>query len=48
MIHDTENAQISQTQGYYHDGFVATHALGHVMYGYICKNIKKLIRNSDR
>ena len=21
--------------GYYHNGFVATHALGHMMYGYI-------------
>ena len=49
MIHDTQNAQISQKQdgrntyaimktvcppGYHHNGFVATHALGHMMYGY--------------
>ena len=48
MIHDTQNAQISQKQderniyvimktmcppGYHHNGFVATHALGHMMYG---------------
>ena len=22
--------------GYHHNGFVATHALGHLMYGFIC------------
>ena len=47
VIHDTQNAQISQKQdgcniyaimkamwprGYHHNGFVATHALGHMMY----------------
>ena len=25
----------SRPPGYYHNGFVATHALGHLMYGYI-------------
>ena len=45
MIHNTQSAQISQKQdtimktmlcppGYCHNGFVATHALGHMTYGY--------------
>ena len=46
MIHDTQSAQISHKQdecniyvimcppGYHHNGFVASHALGHMMYGY--------------
>ena len=45
MIHNTQTAQISQKQderimktmclrGYHHNGFVATHALGHMMYGH--------------
>ena len=43
MIHNTQSAQILQKQecviikticpsGYHHNGFVATHALGHMMY----------------
>ena len=49
MIHNTQNAQVSQRQdelniyvimktmcppGYRHNGFVATHALGHMIYSY--------------
>ena len=44
MIHDTQSAQISQKQGERNiyaimktdenNGFVATHGLGHMMYGY--------------
>ena len=31
--------------GYHHNGFVATHALGHIMYGYVpkCKSCHKAI-----
>ena len=47
MIHDTQSAQIAQTQDgryiyeimrtmcppdYHHNGFVATYALGHIIY----------------
>ena len=63
MIHDTQNAQISQKQdehniyeimktmcppGYHHNDFVATHALGHMMYvryvyaNYFTINLSKL------
>ena len=55
MIHDTQNAQISQKQdehniyvimkticppGYHHSDFVATHVLGHMMYGWWSQSMR--------
>ena len=58
MIHDTQNAQISQKQdehsiyvimktmclpGYHHNGFVATHALGHMSSLCVVDHLRPLI-----